>query len=109
MSAETVEKQNPSKYKFDYPPKAKMWLAWDEAHAWAEHECEGRIDIRHLRNLANKEGMFRAGKYAGAPFPKLYPVERASFERWIKGHETGVKGRPVKKKKRKSDKAEANK
>lgn len=64
--------------------KKKLFLSWDEAVARVEQVC-GPIDRQHIMNRANKPGTFKAGKRANAPFPKLYPVDRESFEQWLFG------------------------
>lgn len=62
----------------------RLFLSWEFCQSQVEKVC-GPVCIGHLKNIANKKGTFRTGKNAGAPFPRLYPVEAASFYRWLFG------------------------
>ncbi len=63
----------------------KLFYSYDECVARAEEVYGPGISKQHLMNRANRPGTFKAGKRAGAAFPKLYPVDAVSFERWLHG------------------------
>ncbi len=63
----------------------KLFYSYDECVTRAEEVYGPGISKQHLMNRANRPGTFKAGKRAGAAFPKLYPVDAVSFERWLHG------------------------
>lgn len=79
MSTDTEEERREA-----YKSQKKYYLSWKEAHARVEEVC-GPVSIGHLKNIANRRDTFTAGKRADAPLVKLFPVDRASFERWLYG------------------------
>lgn len=63
----------------------RLYLSWEFCMEEIKRVCGTEICRGHLKNLANKKGTFRAGRPAGAPLPRLAPVEAASFYRWLFG------------------------
>ena len=79
MTTDTIEKLREA-----LKSSPKLFLSWEFCREEVE-KTNGPVSIGHLQNIANKKNTFRTGKNAGAPLPRLYPVEASSFYRWLVG------------------------